>query len=86
MEQGRKPQSKTTMIFAVLFLGLLGIHRLMMGYKNWWIQLLTFGGLGIWTFIDFIRLVSGKMSMADGSNLLVGSPTFEIHKEEKRSS
>ena len=72
MEEQNLPQSKTTIIFAVIFLGLLGVHRKMMGYKLWWLQLITLGGLGIWTFIDFILIVSGKLKMADGEPLLTG--------------
>lgn len=68
MEQ--KPvQSKTTMIIVALFLGGLGIHRLMMGYSNWWLMLLTAGGCGIWTLIDLINIITGKMKMADGRDL-----------------
>ncbi|MCK9256017.1 MAG: NINE protein [Bacteroidales bacterium] len=29
------------------FAGALGIHRLLMGYKNWWLMLITVGGCGI---------------------------------------
>jgi len=62
-------QSKTSMILISLFLGNLGIHRFMMGYSNWWIQLITFGGCGIWSLIDLIRIISGDMGMVDGRKL-----------------
>lgn len=62
-------QSKSTMILITLFLGSLGIHRLMLGYSNWWLMLLTFGGFGLWTLIDLINIASGKMNMADGTAL-----------------
>jgi len=62
-------QSKVTMILICFFLGGLGIHRLMMGYSNWWIMLITLGGCGIWTLIDFIRIITGAMKMADGRDL-----------------
>jgi len=62
-------QSKTTMILVALFLGNLGIHRLMMGYSNWWLQLITLGGCGIWSLIDLIRVITGDMKMADGRPL-----------------
>ena len=64
-----KTQSKATMILIALFLGGLGIHRLMMGYKNWWLQLLTCGGCGIWALIDLVRIITGDMKMADGTEL-----------------
>jgi len=62
-------QSKTSMILISLFLGNLGIHRFMMGYSNWWLQLITFGGCGIWSLIDLIRIISGDMGMSDGRKL-----------------
>ena len=62
-------QSKTTMIIVSFFLGSLGIHRMMMGYSNWWLQLITFGGCGIWALIDFIKILTGSMKMADGRDL-----------------
>jgi|TARA_B110000858_G_C17632506_1_gene394170 hypothetical protein len=57
------------MILISFFLGGLGIHRLMMGYSNWWLMLITLGGCGLWTLIDFIRLITGSMKMADGRRL-----------------
>lgn len=63
-------QSKTAMILISFFVGNLGIHRYMMGYSNWWLQLITFGGCGIWTLIDFIRIIIGDMKMADGRELI----------------
>lgn len=62
-------QSKTTMIIISFFIGSLGIHRLMMGYKNWWLMLITAGGCGVWTLVDFIRIILGQMKMADGRDL-----------------
>jgi TM2 domain-containing membrane protein YozV len=62
-------QSKTTMLLICFFLGGLGIHRKMMGYSNWWLQLITFGGCGIWSLIDLIKIATGSMKMADGRDL-----------------
>ena len=67
--ESKKVQSKTAMILISFFLGGLGIHRLMMGYKNWWLMLITCGGCGIWCLIDFIRIITGDMKMADGTEL-----------------
>jgi len=70
MEEGKKePQSKTMMMLICFFLGAWGIHRLMMGYKNWWLMLVTFGGFGIWTLYDLVMIAMGKMNMADGTPL-----------------
>jgi hypothetical protein len=62
-------QSKTTMILISFFLGGLGIDRLMLGYSNWWLKLITCGGCGIWSLIDFIRIITGSLKMADGRDL-----------------
>ena len=69
MTQQKELQDKTTMTLISFFLGSLGIHRLMMGYSNWWLMLITAGGCGIWTLIDFIQILTGKMGMADGRPL-----------------
>jgi TM2 domain-containing membrane protein YozV len=66
----KQVQSKTAMILMSFFLGHLGVHRYMMGYSNWWLQLITLGGLGIWTLVDFIRIITGDMKMADGRELI----------------
>ena len=65
----KEPQSKILMIVICLFLGGLGIHRLMMGHKNWWMMLITLGGCGIWALVDFVMLILGKLKMADGQDL-----------------
>jgi hypothetical protein len=70
MEEGKKePQSKMVMALVCFFVGYLGLHRLMMGYKNWWLMLITFGGFGIWTLYDLVMILMGKMPMADGTPL-----------------
>ncbi len=67
---GQKPaQSKIGMILICFFVGSLGIHRYLMGYRNWWLQLITLGGCGIWSLVDFIRIIVGDMVMADGRPL-----------------
>jgi TM2 domain-containing membrane protein YozV len=71
----QKPaQKKMTMAIVCWFLGALGIHRLMMGYKNWWVMLvltiITCGAVGyIWGLIDFVKILTGSMKMADGREL-----------------
>jgi TM2 domain-containing membrane protein YozV len=70
MTEQKPVQSKTTMILISFFLGVLGIHRLMMGYSNWWLMIVTCGGCGIWALIDFIKIITGSMKMADGTDLV----------------
>lgn len=70
MVEQKPAQSKTTMILISFFLGGLGIHRLMMGYSNWWLMLITAGGCGIWALVDFISIITGSMKMQDGRDLI----------------
>jgi hypothetical protein len=44
------------------FLGIIGVHRFYLG-DTWQgiVQLLTLGGLGIWTLIDFILIIVGEL-------------------------
>jgi hypothetical protein len=69
----QKPvQKKMTMAIVCWFAGALGIHRYMMGYKNWWVQLLLFFVCGVsylWSLYDFVMILTGKMNMADGREL-----------------
>lgn len=70
MAEQKPVQSKTTMILISFFLGGLGIDRLMLGYSNWWLKLITFGDCGIWALIDFIKIITGSLKMADGRDLV----------------
>lgn len=69
MTEQKPAQKKMIMALICWFAGSLGIHRLMMGYSNWWLMLITLGGCGIWTLIDLIQILTGKMGMADGRPL-----------------
>jgi len=55
-------------ILLCFFLGTFGIHRFYTGKIGTGIlMLLTFGGLGIWTLVDFIIIVCGNFK--DGTGL-----------------
>ncbi len=58
-----------TLLF-VWFLGTFGAHRFYTGHIGTGIaQLLTFGGCGIWAFIDWILICFNKFNDADGKQL-----------------
>jgi TM2 domain-containing membrane protein YozV len=52
------------------FLGGLGVHRFYVGKIGTGIlQLLTLGGLGIWTLIDFIIIACGNFTDKNGAQI-----------------
>ena len=54
-------------LLLVFFFGILGIHRFYLGYTVIGIiQLLTFGGFGIWVFVDFIRIIIKDLKPKNG--------------------
>ena len=51
-----------------LFLGFLGVHRFYVGkIGTGLLELITFGGLGIWVLIDFILIVVGAFKDKSGN-------------------
>ncbi len=60
-------KSKTTAIILSVLLGGLGVDRFYLGYTLLGVlKLLTFGGLGIWSLIDFILIVTGNLKPKGG--------------------
>jgi TM2 domain-containing membrane protein YozV len=56
------------MVAALLafFVGAIGIHRFYLGYTGIGIaQIFTLGGCGIWSLIDFIRILTGDLKPKD---------------------
>lgn len=54
-------------ILLCFFLGTFGIHRFYVGKIGTGIlMLITIGGLGIWTLVDFIVIVCGNFKDKDG--------------------
>lgn len=65
-----KTGEKSQLIALILcgVVGYLGIHRFYLGYTGIGIiQLLTLGGCGIWTLIDFIMIITGDLQPKNGS-------------------
>ncbi|BCV38663.1 MULTISPECIES: TM2 domain-containing protein [Shewanella] len=52
------------------FLGSFGVHRFYTGkIGTGLLMLLTLGGLGIWTLIDFVRIAIGSFRDAEGRQI-----------------
>ncbi|GIJ47975.1 hypothetical protein Val02_48610 [Virgisporangium aliadipatigenens] len=62
---GQKSWLVTTLL--CFFLGMLGVHRFYVGKIGTGIlQIVTFGGLGIWVLIDFIMILVGSFKDKQG--------------------
>jgi len=64
---GSAEKSQLVALLICAFAGSLGIHRFYLGY-TWQgiVQLLTLGGCGIWSLIDFIRIILGTLKPKNG--------------------
>ncbi len=63
-------KSKVTAALLCFFLGAIGVHRFYVGKVGTGIaQVFTLGGLGIWALIDFIMILMGSFTDANGKKL-----------------
>ena len=70
-------KSKTTAILLCFVFGIFGIHRFHLGHKLIGvIQLLTLGAFGIWTLIDFFRLIYNPAGV---------HATLQVNQNEKNT-
>ncbi len=77
-------KSRLLAILLCLSLGWIGVHRFYLGYTfKGLIQLLTFGGFGIWAFVDFIRLLTGSLG-PEGSVWKEEEEKERIEEEKER--
>ncbi|MBM0238548.1 TM2 domain-containing protein [Micromonospora sp. ATA32] len=57
-------QSWVVALLLCFFFGVIGVHRFYVGKVGTGVlQLVTFGGLGIWTLIDFILILVGSFRL-----------------------
>jgi len=69
-ESNKSDKQKVAAALLCWFLGYLGVHRFYLGYTGIGVaQLLTLGGCGIWTIIDFIMILTGSLTDVDGREL-----------------
>jgi hypothetical protein len=69
---GASPKSRLAALLLCFFVGLFGIHRFYVGKIGTGIlQLVTLGGLGIWTFIDFILIIVGSFKDKQGRPIVI---------------
>jgi len=72
MEKSEK--SFVSALLLCLLLGVVGVHRFYVGKIGTGIlQLLTFGGLGIWSLIDLIMIAIGKFTDKSGLPITSGA-------------
>ena len=77
-EQDAPQDFLPTALFA-WFLGAFGVHRFYIGNIPIGVaQLLTLGGCGIWTYIDFILICFNKFKDGQGRHLAKYSPNIGI--------
>ena len=70
-EKAVSPYSRLAALLLCFFLGWLGVHRFYVGKVGTGVAMIfTFGGLGIWTLIDFIMIIVGGFTDANGRYVL----------------
>jgi len=61
------PKSRLAAALLAFFLGVIGVHRFYVGKIGTGIlQIVTIGGLGIWTLVDLIVIITGSFKDKEG--------------------
>ncbi len=67
VEQATSDKDFVPALLLCFFLGMLGVHRFYVGKIGTGIlQLITFGGFGIWVMVDFILIATGNFKDKQG--------------------
>jgi TM2 domain-containing membrane protein YozV len=70
MADGTSDKSNVVALLLCFFIGILGVHRFYVGKIGTGVlQLVTFGGLGIWALIDMIMIILQKFTDSEGNTL-----------------
>jgi len=65
------PEKRVVAFLLVYLMGTFGAHRFYVRkYTTACLQLITLGGLGVWTFIDMILIILGKFRNAEDELLV----------------
>lgn len=68
---GISPKSRLVALLLCFFLGIIGVHRFYVGKIGSGIgQIVTLGGLGIWTLVDLIMIAAGSFRDIDRRKLV----------------
>ena len=66
----RSSDSLVIALILCFFFGFIGMHRFYVGKNGTGIlMILTLGGLGLWTLIDFIMIICEKFTDIQGNTL-----------------
>lgn len=69
---GASPKSRLVALLLCFFFGIFGVHRFYVGKIGTGIlQIVTFGGLTIWTLVDFILIIVGSFTDKQGHPVVV---------------
>lgn len=71
MENNVSEKDWLVTLLLCLFLGYLGVHRFYVNKVGSGLgQLFTFGGCGIWSFIDLIMIITGNFEDSEGKKIV----------------
>jgi hypothetical protein len=69
---GASPKSRLAALLLCWFFGIFGVHQFYVGKIGTGIlQIITLGGLGIWTLVDFILIIVGSFKDKQGRPVVV---------------